>query len=543
MRKIFSILFISLVMLLSVACSKNSGGNEQSEYWTVTIITRQQTFSFNVTKGTVVQQLPDDFPADANLIGFTDEQGEWFDLFVSPITQNITLNAIYETTGGDILYQFYFHRQDVATLSGGTSLLNGLTWTYSAFSFLGDYTFGIQIGSKNSPQLTPWTITTSLPSGTKIKAYEVGLCTASAGVATWSVSISDSSTDYHHGGSINSINEISYYGESNLSLEATSFSLSLSASARAIYFESVRITLDLPEGHNLNIIGGDTILDLPPVSISLPKLYSLDEFNSTNYYASINNLTGETLFQGLRSIISNMTKRSYGEARYILQYTDEDILHTGYDYGLYDGDLIKATWDSGATWNREHVWACSQMKLTSQDRPDEETKNHTSDLHNLRVACGPTNGHHGDKFFDEVDGVNTIFPNIVDNGNIPGTHNDSSLDDHRGDIARILFYMYTRYDGLRLTEETFDINDRNMGRLSALRRWNLEDPVDEFEIQRNNRIYEYQGNRNPFIDDSHLIEVLFESYGGLQAQSLLNNPHNPYLNLINFFKVTFTSKA
>lgn len=48
-----------------------------------------------------------------------------------------------------------------------------------------------------------------------------------------------------------------------------------------------------------------------------------------------------------------------------------------------------------------------------------------------------------------------------------------------------------------------------MGYLSTLLKWNKEDPVDEFEIQRNNRIYEYQGNRNPFVDYNDLADKLF----------------------------------
>lgn len=48
-----------------------------------------------------------------------------------------------------------------------------------------------------------------------------------------------------------------------------------------------------------------------------------------------------------------------------------------------------------------------------------------------------------------------------------------------------------------------------MGYLSTLLEWNKEDPVDDFEIQRNNRIYEYQGNRNPFVDYSDLADKLF----------------------------------
>ena len=40
-------------------------------------------------------------------------------------------------------------------------------------------------------------------------------------------------------------------------------------------------------------------------------------------------------------------------------------------------------------------------------------------------------------------------------------------------------------------------------------RWDELDPVDEFEIQRNNRIYEYQGNRNPFIDYPELANKIY----------------------------------
>ena len=46
-------------------------------------------------------------------------------------------------------------------------------------------------------------------------------------------------------------------------------------------------------------------------------------------------------------------------------------------------------------------------------------------------------------------------------------------------------------------------------KLSLLITWANEDQPDQFEIQRNNRIYEYQGNRNPFIDHPELVDQLF----------------------------------
>lgn len=52
-------------------------------------------------------------------------------------------------------------------------------------------------------------------------------------------------------------------------------------------------------------------------------------------------------------------------------------------------------------------------------------------------------------------------------------------------------------------------NGHEMGDLSLLLKWAKEDPVDEFERQRNSRIYEYQGNRNPFIDHPEIIDKLY----------------------------------
>jgi hypothetical protein len=190
---------------------------------------------------------------------------------------------------------------------------------------------------------------------------------------------------------------------SDLNISTTHFSLALQASSRAIYFNSLEITLLLPPDHKLNIDVNGELPPLDPVVPILPKVYNLADFLMESYYSSITTQTGNDLKLALQGIVSTMTKRSYGDACYILLYSDESIEHSGYDFGLYDGDLMKAEWTNGSTWNREHVWACSQMKLTAQDRPDEKTKNHTSDLHNLRVACGPTNGHHGDLFFDDAD--------------------------------------------------------------------------------------------------------------------------------------------
>jgi endonuclease I len=41
-----------------------------------------------------------------------------------------------------------------------------------------------------------------------------------------------------------------------------------------------------------------------------------------------------------------------------------------------------------------------------------------------------------------------------------------------------------------------------------LRQWNIIDPVDQAEINRNDKVEQIQGNRNPFIDDPELADLV-----------------------------------
>jgi endonuclease I len=446
------------------------------------------------------------------------------------VNSNITLEAKYElivleNEYENVLYGHTFILSDL-NINGGSALLNGLTWNYNKLAFLGAYTYGVQIGSKNNPQKDTLTFTTELVPNAKVLSYTIYLCTASSGDATYTVSFGE----YTKESTFNNVNDPYAYGEDELNVDASSFSFSLVSRSRAIYLQRIEILLSLPLDHNLNIVNEEDSV-LGPVKINIAPSFDISSFNKTAYYLPAQNKEGNDLLLALRSIISNMTKRSYADAKTILLYTDESVEFDGYLYGLYDGDKIKAKWDSGSSWNREHVWACAQMQITANTRPDEETKNHTSDLHNLRVACGPTNGNHGNLFFNDYDIPSlAITPNV---SGLKGTH--AYNGDHRGDIARILFYMYARYEGLELNDDLDVNNDVSMGKLSSLLKWNIEDPVDEFEIRRNNRIYEYQGNRNPFIDNPSYISSIF-NYNYVESKS--NKKEQPFPTTLYYFAIS-----
>jgi hypothetical protein len=85
-------------------------------------------------------------------------------------------------------------------------------------------------------------------------------------------------------------------------------------------------------------------------------------------------------------------------------------------------------------------------------------------------------------------------------------------------VSRMMFYMATRYEGenedpdLELVDYTgTDTDTPFFGKLSTLMEWNEEDPVDEFERNRNEVVYSYQGNRNPFVDHPDFVNAIYNS--------------------------------
>ena len=75
--------------------------------------------------------------------------------------------------------------------------------------------------------------------------------------------------------------------------------------------------------------------------------------------------------------------------------------------------------------------------------------------------------------------------------------------------------MATRYEqgdkvDLELNERLNNGSTPYHGKLSVLLKWHEQDPVDEFELNRNNIIQKWQGNRNPFIDHPEWVNLIWE---------------------------------
>ncbi|MBA6156690.1 endonuclease [Tenacibaculum sp. S7007] len=193
-----------------------------------------------------------------------------------------------------------------------------------------------------------------------------------------------------------------------------------------------------------------------------------------------------------------------------LDPSDDSKVLLIYGYNDNDGNLVTdRTRDKNETggtqnedWNREHVYAKSlgTPKFENTDTPG-------SDPHHLRASDVKMNSNRENKKFAAGSG---------NAGDVSG--NWYPGDEWKGDVARMMMYMYLRYGSQCLPKNvavgTANSSDANM--INLLLEWNKEDPVSEFEKNRNNVIANDQGNRNPIIDNPYLATLI---WGGDTAEN------------------------
>ena len=191
------------------------------------------------------------------------------------------------------------------------------------------------------------------------------------------------------------------------------------------------------------------------------------------------------------------------------------------NYGLNLGDY------SGKV-NREHVWPQSLSGGLFG------TSGAGADGHHIRPCNQALNGFRSNKKYGDLEPSEieyTAFISASDaknynvlhayytedyirnsyKGEITGYSSDDVFeptDEYKGDIARIIAYMALHYESLEgivsyVMADGYD----------TILEWNKIDPVDSYEINRNNVIAEFQGNRNPFIDAPELVNVVFGDKG------------------------------
>ena len=233
---------------------------------------------------------------------------------------------------------------------------------------------------------------------------------------------------------------------------------------------------------------------------------------SPDYYQSVQQLTGDELRNQLHEIIKDHNEFSYSSTKNILRLADEDPDNENNVILVYKGNSISK--DDFSTnmqqdfWNREHVWVKSQGGFNGDETYG--ALGAYSDAHNLKPCDASINTDRGTKDFDNGGTQNTEATECYSTSTTW-----EPRDAVKGDVARIIFYMATRYMGdpgepsLNVVDYINNSSDPLMGKLSTLLEWNEQDPVDAFERRRNQVIFNWQQNRNPFIDYPGLANLIW----------------------------------
>ena len=240
------------------------------------------------------------------------------------------------------------------------------------------------------------------------------------------------------------------------------------------------------------------------------------------YYASVGDQTGDELRDILHEVIDDHQYYPYTDSDTdtwdIIWKADEDPNNTNNIIDIYKNTSYPKPYDG--SWSREHTWP------KSYGFPDESVCNYPyTDCHHLMACDNSYNSSRSNKPFDYCLSGCSEYPvyGYSESNWSSGYGNTGSWEvwDHRkGDIARAMFYMDVRYEGgrhgvtgcsepdLKLTDNrslivTYSSNQTGtvyMGILSTLLEWHANDPVDDKERNRNDVVYSFQGNRNPFVD-------------------------------------------
>ena len=261
------------------------------------------------------------------------------------------------------------------------------------------------------------------------------------------------------------------------------------------------------------------------------SLYSIFILAQESYYDDVNlNLTGISLKEALATkiITTHTNNLSYTPGIWnAVMVTDMNPIDNSevlLIYGFENGSDSNSTNDRERNindnctsnscvglWNREHVYPTS---LATPDLDQDGTNGPPyADAHNLRPCDSQRNSSRGNKKFIAGSGNS----GATGTGWYPG-------DEWKGDVARIIMYMYLRYDERTLPSNVgFGSNsDTPDDMIDLFLQWNADDPVSTIEKQRNpyhenTSNSDAQGNRNPFIDNPRLATRI---WGGPEAEDI-----------------------
>jgi len=259
------------------------------------------------------------------------------------------------------------------------------------------------------------------------------------------------------------------------------------------------------------------------------------------YYATVDATNSTTLRATLHAVIKYHVKIPYTASGTdtwdVLDAASEDPSNTSRILDLYENLSLAKQGGGNSFYNREHTWP------NSYGFPVDGACNYPyTDCHMLFLSDIAYNSSRGNAPYRSCAGCNELTTALNNgmgggSGSYPGNSNWSNGSGtssnwetwigRRGDVARAIFYADIRYEGgvhggtgcsepdLIVTDSTSLISTTGgnasvayMGIKSVLLQWHQQDPPDAWEMHKNDVVYSFQGNRNPFVDHPEWIDCL-----------------------------------
>lgn len=237
--------------------------------------------------------------------------------------------------------------------------------------------------------------------------------------------------------------------------------------------------------------------------------------------------SGEELLNGLSLLMSSTQDKitTYNELKTNIALTDADPMNDENIITLYARNSISSDWANATVWNREHVWCQSLANGLYGDL--NKNIGAGTDIHHLRPALNTYNSTRGNTPYGVIEDKST-GKRLGDTDNFYTSTVFEPSDEIKGDVARVLMYVYTRYSNtlsssenelgtrgdLKISNVVYTSENTDTAAWNLLLSWNELDPVNHLEMERNNNAQDIEGNRNVFIDHPEFAKMCFGDYSG-----------------------------
>ena len=357
------------------------------------------------------------------------------------------------------------------------------------------------------------------------------------------------------------------------------------SSVEAYYKSSLPTDLDLNDASedtirsyysNLNSLsesernGNNLLKNLKPILSNNQKYYSYDISNGGDIWKMYEitdrdwKKSPASEIEGYNAATNTITGYKYGESEskpgsnpYIhALYVNRDTENKVRAWVTEGGSLSHG---GNNEWciDREHIWPKSHGFEDDKTEVDKATSGARGDPMHLWAGDSHVNSAlHSNYFYGYVDTSKSYtdgkakYSYIANNlmGTSETLGGDIKVfepqDSDKGDIARAVFYMVARYNNLA-GGDTIENDNPNLelvndlsvwkekgyistssetgklGIIQDLLKWNEIDPVDGYELHRNNLLYtNFTNNRNPFIDFPQWADMIW----GENADKQFANP-------------------